>query len=83
MLSRRLARGLIAPSNALARVKHAVRSQDGFVSRQLCGAGVACGIGYFLERSALHHGYDNIEGSGDGLEFCRSEKPGSGFARIR
>ena len=51
MLSREHARWLVAPSNAIARVKEAVRRQDGFVSDEPHGLGVARGVQFFL-RSA-------------------------------
>jgi len=48
MLSRKYARWLVAPANAVAAVKYAVSSQEGFVSEQSCGHGVADGLRHFL-----------------------------------
>lgn len=48
MLSRKYARWLAAPSNAIAEVKNAVLSQHGFVSTQASGHGVADGLRHFL-----------------------------------
>lgn len=44
MLSRKYARWLVAPSNAIEPVKTAVRNQGGYVSNEPHGAGVARGI---------------------------------------
>src|SRR5256712_9147487 len=49
MLSREHARWLVAPSNAIEPVKDAVRRQDGFVSDEPHGSGVARGVEFFLE----------------------------------
>lgn len=48
MLSRKYGRWLVAPSNAIAEVKSAVSRQEGFVSEQSCGHGVADGLRHFL-----------------------------------
>jgi len=48
MLSRDHARWLAAPSNAIPVVKEAVRRQDGFVSDEPHGFGVARGLEFFL-----------------------------------
>ena len=52
MLSREHARWLVAPSNAIDPVKEAVRRQEGFVSNEPHGYGVARGLEYFLESTA-------------------------------
>ena len=49
MLSREHARWLVAPSNAIGLVKDAVRKQNGFISNEPHGHGVARGMQYFLE----------------------------------
>ena len=49
MLSQEHARWLVAPSNAIELVKQTVRQQEGFVSDQPHGHGVARGLEYFLE----------------------------------
>lgn len=49
MLSREHARWLVAPSNAIEPVKDAVRRQDGFVSDEPHGGGVARGVEFFLQ----------------------------------
>src|SRR6266436_1365629 len=48
MLSRRYARLLAAPANAVEMVKGAVRAQNGFVSELARGEGVADAIKYYL-----------------------------------
>lgn len=48
MLSREYARWLVAPANAIEEVKSAVSSQEGYVSEQSCGYGVADGLRHFL-----------------------------------
>ena len=48
MLSRRYARWLAAPGNAVEAVKNAVRQQEGYVSELACGAGIAEAMKYFL-----------------------------------
>lgn len=48
MLSRAYARRLAAPANAVAEVKNSVRQQEGFVSEQTCGHGVADALAYYL-----------------------------------
>jgi HAD superfamily hydrolase (TIGR01484 family) len=48
MLSREYARWLVAPANAIEEVKSAVMSQEGYVSEQSCGHGVADGLRHFL-----------------------------------
>jgi HAD superfamily hydrolase (TIGR01484 family) len=53
MLSREHARWLVAPSNAIALVKDAVRKQDGFVSDEPHGHGVARGVQFFLESAGV------------------------------
>ena len=52
MLSREHARWLVAPSNAVELVKAEVRRQEGFVSDQPHGYGVARGVEFFLDSSA-------------------------------
>jgi len=49
MLSRDFARWLAAPSNAVDEVKQAVRRQNGFVSRQSYGHGVADALEFFFQ----------------------------------
>ncbi len=49
MLSGEFARCLVAPDNAVPAVKEIVRRQDGYVSHQPWGHGVARGLEYFLE----------------------------------
>jgi HAD superfamily hydrolase (TIGR01484 family) len=49
MLSRARARWLVAPSNAIELVKDAVRRQEGFVSDEPHGYGVARGVEFVLE----------------------------------
>jgi HAD superfamily hydrolase (TIGR01484 family) len=53
MLSRKYARWLIAPSNAISSVKEAVQQQQGFVSQQPWGHGLAQGLEHFLELANL------------------------------
>ena len=48
MLSRKYARWLAAPSNAVETVKHTVRRQEGFVSELAHGSGVAEGLEFWL-----------------------------------
>ena len=52
MLTRERARWLAAPSNAIDLVKETVRHQDGFVSDQPHGYGVARGLEFFLRSPA-------------------------------
>ena len=52
MLSCEHARLLVAPSNAIELVKQTVRQQEGFVSDEPHGHGVARGLEYFLESTA-------------------------------
>jgi HAD superfamily hydrolase (TIGR01484 family) len=52
MLSLEHARWLVAPSNAIELVKQAVRRQDGFVSDEPHGYGVARGLEFFLESTS-------------------------------
>ena len=52
MLCGRFARCLVAPGNAVPLVKEAVRRQNGYVSHQPWGHGVARGLEYFLEQGA-------------------------------
>jgi len=47
MLSRRHARWLAAPANAVEPVKQAVRQQDGYVSQRSHGGGVAEALKYY------------------------------------
>jgi HAD superfamily hydrolase (TIGR01484 family) len=47
MLSRRYARWLAAPGNAVEPVKSAVLEQEGYVSELTCGAGVAEAMNFF------------------------------------
>ncbi len=49
MLSKDVARWLVAPANAVEPVKAAVRAQGGLVSDQPHGYGVAHGLEYFLD----------------------------------
>ena len=51
MLSRKYARWLAAPANAVEPVKQAVREQDGHVSELSHGDGVADGLGVCLSRT--------------------------------
>ncbi len=48
MLSREFARWLVAPSNAVPQVKARVLEQEGYVSHQHCGHGVAKGLELLL-----------------------------------
>jgi hydroxymethylpyrimidine pyrophosphatase-like HAD family hydrolase len=50
MLSTQYARWLAAPHNAIPSVKEVVRQQEGFVSRFVCGDGVAEGLAYHLQK---------------------------------
>jgi len=52
MLTRKRARWLVAPSNAIELVKETVRQQQGFVSDQPHGYGVARGLEFFLDSPA-------------------------------
>jgi len=54
MLARERARWLVAPSNAVELVKQAVRRQEGFVSDEPHGYGVARGLEFFLESTGWH-----------------------------
>jgi HAD superfamily hydrolase (TIGR01484 family) len=54
MLSQEHARWLVAPSNAIELVKQTVRRQEGFVSDEPHGYGVARGLEFFLESTARH-----------------------------
>lgn len=49
MLSQEFARWLVAPDNAIEAVKKRVRQQQGYVSGQAHGYGVARGVEFFLE----------------------------------
>jgi HAD superfamily hydrolase (TIGR01484 family) len=49
MLSLDVARCLVAPDNAVAEVKEAVRRQNGYVSHQPWGHGVARGLEHYLD----------------------------------
>jgi len=49
MLTRERARWLVAPANAIELVKQTVRRQEGFVSDEPHGYGVARGLEFFLE----------------------------------
>jgi HAD superfamily hydrolase (TIGR01484 family) len=62
MLSNEYARWLVAPVNAVAEVKEAVRRQNGYVSERHCGHGVAHGIAHVLKSAgyALEHLADAI-----------------------
>lgn len=53
MLSNEYARWLVAPVNAIPVVKEQVRRQNGYVSHQSHGYGVARGLEYFLESSGI------------------------------
>ena len=48
MMSKTVARWLVAPANAIEAVKDTVRRQRGYVSHQPCGFGVARGLEFFL-----------------------------------
>jgi hydroxymethylpyrimidine pyrophosphatase-like HAD family hydrolase len=48
MLSGEFARCVVAPDNAVSAVKELVRSQNGYVSHQPWGHGVARGLEHFL-----------------------------------
>jgi hydroxymethylpyrimidine pyrophosphatase-like HAD family hydrolase len=48
MLSKEFAHFLVAPDNAIPKVKDLVRTQDGYVSHQPWGHGVARGLEHFL-----------------------------------
>ena len=50
MLARRHAGRLVAPANAVPRVKEAVRERRGFVSALPSGEGVAEGIAWWMNR---------------------------------
>jgi hypothetical protein len=52
MLSGKFARCVVAPDNAVPLVKEIVRSQNGYVSHQPWGHGVARGLEYFLNEAA-------------------------------
>jgi len=49
MLSGEFARCLVAPDNAVLQVKEAVRRQNGYISHQPWGHGVARGLEFYLE----------------------------------
>jgi hydroxymethylpyrimidine pyrophosphatase-like HAD family hydrolase len=49
MLSDQFARCLVAPDNAIPMVKEAVRRQNGYLSHQPWGHGVARGLEFYLE----------------------------------
>jgi len=61
MLSREHARWLVAPSNAIELVKESVRRQEGFVSDEPHGCGVARGVEFFLDSSARHETHLNSQ----------------------
>ena len=48
MLSKEFARYLVAPDNAIPKVKDLVRAQSGYISHQPWGHGVARGLEHFL-----------------------------------
>ncbi len=50
MLSRQVAHLLVAPANAIAPVREAVRRQGGYLSQQPWGHGVARGLEHYLQR---------------------------------
>jgi HAD superfamily hydrolase (TIGR01484 family) len=52
MLCGKFARCVVAPDNAIAAVKEMVRTQNGYVSHQPCGHGVARGLEHFLANGA-------------------------------
>jgi len=56
MLSGEFAACVAAPDNAIAAVKALVRGQDGYVSHQPSGHGVARGLEFFLERASRQSG---------------------------
>lgn len=56
MLSREVAHCLVAPDNAIARVKETVLQQGGYVSHQPWGHGVARGLEHYLQRAAAGGG---------------------------
>jgi hypothetical protein len=49
MLSGTPARCVVAPDNAVPAVKELVRSQNGYISHQPWGHGVARGLEFYLE----------------------------------
>lgn len=53
MLLRKNAHWLVAPANAIETVKTAVRAENGYVSRQLHGHGVADGLEFCLKRATM------------------------------
>jgi HAD superfamily hydrolase (TIGR01484 family) len=61
MLSGQFAACVVAPDNAIPQVKEMVRHQNGYVSHQPWGHGVARGLEYYLGRGAS----DNTAGSAD------------------
>ncbi|MCF7763514.1 MAG: Cof-type HAD-IIB family hydrolase [Verrucomicrobia bacterium] len=54
MLKRSSARWLIAPHNAVEAVKKIVREQDGYVSTERCGTGVAQGLMHWMRHLGEH-----------------------------
>ena len=66
MLSREVAHCLVAPDNAIPLVKEAVLRQDGYVSHQPCGHGVARGIEFYLEQASIagRRGMGLVQGKG-------------------
>ena len=53
MLSSEYARWLVAPSNAIPEVKETVRRQNGFVSLEPAGSGVARGLEFLLKTGSF------------------------------
>ena len=53
MLSSEFARWLVAPVNAIDKVKEAVLRQNGYVSEKHCGSGVAHGISQVLKAAGF------------------------------
>ncbi len=53
MLSLDFARCLVAPDNAVPQVKESVRRQNGYISHQPWGHGVARGLEYYLEQGEV------------------------------
>jgi len=53
MLSGEFARCVVAPDNAVPRVKETVRSQKGYISHQPWGHGVARGLEFYLQNGEV------------------------------
>jgi len=50
MLKKEFAHALVAPANAIPVVKEQVEREGGYLSKHLCGEGVARGIEFYMER---------------------------------